>query len=75
MQIYIPLEGSRSNLVQTAWALLGLIHAGQVFFYLIIDPIHIKLKVKYLYITITTYITTNFEISIFRFLILLYRQK
>ncbi|KEH33351.1 beta-amyrin synthase [Medicago truncatula] len=28
-KIYIPLEGSRSNLVQTAWALLGLIHAGQ----------------------------------------------
>ena len=54
MQIYIPLEGSRSNLVQTAWALLGLIHAGQVCFYLIIDPLHYKLKVKYLYITITT---------------------
>ncbi|XP_020865831.1 lupeol synthase 5 [Arabidopsis lyrata subsp. lyrata] len=28
-QRYIPLEGNRSNLVQTAWAMLGLIHAGQ----------------------------------------------
>ncbi|XP_044490766.1 beta-amyrin synthase-like isoform X2 [Mangifera indica] len=27
---YIPLEGNRSNLVQTAWAILGLIHGGQV---------------------------------------------
>ncbi|RDY07321.1 Beta-amyrin synthase, partial [Mucuna pruriens] len=27
---YIPLEGGRSNIVQTAWALMGLIHAGQV---------------------------------------------
>ncbi|XP_010537756.1 PREDICTED: camelliol C synthase-like isoform X2 [Tarenaya hassleriana] len=26
---YIPLEGERSNLVQTAWAMMGLIHAGQ----------------------------------------------
>ncbi|KAL3753876.1 hypothetical protein ACJRO7_001167 [Eucalyptus globulus] len=26
---YIPLEGNRSNLVQTAWAVMGLIHAGQ----------------------------------------------
>nr|UAK14939.1 oxidosqualene synthase 5 [Iberis amara] len=26
---YIPLEGNRSNLVQTAWAIMGLIHAGQ----------------------------------------------
>lgn len=26
---YIPLEGNRSNLVQTAWALMGLLHAGQ----------------------------------------------
>ncbi|CAM8990204.1 unnamed protein product [Rhodiola kirilowii] len=26
---YIPLNGNKSNLVQTAWALLGLIHAGQ----------------------------------------------
>jgi hypothetical protein len=30
MQIYVPLEGSQSNIVQTAWALMGLIHAGQV---------------------------------------------
>ncbi|MCI23178.1 beta-amyrin synthase, partial [Trifolium medium] len=30
MQIYVPLEGSHSNIVQTAWALMGLIHAGQV---------------------------------------------
>ena len=30
MQIYIPLEGSQSNIVQTAWALMALIHAGQV---------------------------------------------
>ncbi|KAJ4839449.1 Amyrin synthase lup2, partial [Turnera subulata] len=28
-KIYTPLEGHRSNLVQTAWAMLGLIHAGQ----------------------------------------------
>ncbi|KAK7243446.1 hypothetical protein RIF29_38242 [Crotalaria pallida] len=28
-KIYIPLEGSRSNLVNTAWALMGLINAGQ----------------------------------------------
>ncbi|KAF2321470.1 hypothetical protein GH714_000014 [Hevea brasiliensis] len=26
---YVPLEGSRSNLVHTAWALMGLIHGGQ----------------------------------------------
>ena len=30
MQEYVPLEGNRSNLVQTAWAMMGLIHAGQV---------------------------------------------
>ncbi|KAH1238174.1 Beta-amyrin synthase [Glycine max] len=28
-KIYVPLEGSRSNVVHTAWALMGLIHAGQ----------------------------------------------
>jgi hypothetical protein len=27
---YVPLEGNRSNLVHTAWAMMGLIHAGQV---------------------------------------------
>ncbi|KAF7844818.1 beta-amyrin synthase [Senna tora] len=26
---YVPLEGRRSNVVQTAWAMMGLIHAGQ----------------------------------------------
>ncbi|XP_044490529.1 beta-amyrin synthase-like [Mangifera indica] len=26
---YIPLEGNRSNLVHTAWAIMGLIHGGQ----------------------------------------------
>ncbi|PRQ51835.1 putative beta-amyrin synthase [Rosa chinensis] len=26
---YIPLEGNRSNLVHTAWAMMGFIHAGQ----------------------------------------------
>ncbi|KAG9143884.1 hypothetical protein Leryth_016083 [Lithospermum erythrorhizon] len=26
---YIPLEGNRSNLVHTAWAMMGLIHSGQ----------------------------------------------
>ncbi|KAF8037356.1 hypothetical protein BT93_B0309 [Corymbia citriodora subsp. variegata] len=26
---YVPLEGNRSNLVHTAWAVMGLIHAGQ----------------------------------------------
>lgn len=25
MQTYVPLEGGRSNIVQTAWALMGLI--------------------------------------------------
>ncbi|CAA7022137.1 unnamed protein product [Microthlaspi erraticum] len=29
LQRYIPLEGNRSNLVQTAWAMMGLINAGQ----------------------------------------------
>lgn len=29
-QEYVPLEGNRSNLVHTAWAMMGLIHAGQV---------------------------------------------
>ncbi|KAK7407548.1 hypothetical protein VNO78_09501 [Psophocarpus tetragonolobus] len=28
--MYVPLEGNRSNVVQTAWALMALIHAGQV---------------------------------------------
>ncbi|PRQ51838.1 putative beta-amyrin synthase [Rosa chinensis] len=28
-ETYIPLEGNRSNLVHTAWAMMGLIHAGQ----------------------------------------------
>ncbi|KAK2971631.1 hypothetical protein RJ640_003451, partial [Escallonia rubra] len=27
---YIPLEGNRTNLVQTSWAMLGLMHTGQV---------------------------------------------
>ncbi|KAI3523227.1 hypothetical protein L1887_01285 [Cichorium endivia] len=27
---YVPLEGGRSNLVQTAWALMGLIHSRQM---------------------------------------------
>ncbi|KAL9459827.1 hypothetical protein AB3S75_003102 [Citrus x aurantiifolia] len=27
---YIPLDGNRSNLVQTAWAMMSLIHAGQM---------------------------------------------
>ncbi|XP_024032006.1 beta-amyrin synthase-like [Morus notabilis] len=26
---FVPLEGNRSNLVQTAWAMMSLIHAGQ----------------------------------------------
>ncbi|XP_058750332.1 mixed-amyrin synthase-like isoform X1 [Vicia villosa] len=29
-KIYVPLEGSQSNIVQTSWAIMGLIHAGQV---------------------------------------------
>ncbi|KAI4334871.1 hypothetical protein L6164_013578 [Bauhinia variegata] len=29
-KIYVPLEGNRSNVVQTAWAMMGLIHTGQV---------------------------------------------
>ncbi|XP_055960124.1 lupeol synthase-like [Mercurialis annua] len=28
-KIYTPLEGKRSNIVYTAWAMLGLIHSGQ----------------------------------------------
>ncbi|XP_054794598.1 beta-amyrin synthase-like isoform X1 [Prosopis cineraria] len=27
---FVPLEGNRSHVVQTAWAMIGLIHAGQV---------------------------------------------
>ena len=30
MQKYVPLEGSRSNVAQTAWAMMGLMYAGQV---------------------------------------------
>ena len=30
IQEYVALEGNRSNLVHTAWAMMGLIHAGQV---------------------------------------------
>ncbi|CAM8996915.1 unnamed protein product [Rhodiola kirilowii] len=26
---YVPLDGNRANLVQTAWALMGLLHGGQ----------------------------------------------
>ncbi|KAK7350341.1 hypothetical protein VNO77_08857 [Canavalia gladiata] len=29
-KIYIPLEGHKSNVVQTAWGLMALIHSGQV---------------------------------------------
>lgn len=29
MQVYVPLDGNRANLVQTAWALMGLLHSGQ----------------------------------------------
>lgn len=29
MQRYVALEGERSNLLQTAWAMMGLIHTGQ----------------------------------------------
>ncbi|CAK8541383.1 unnamed protein product [Lathyrus sativus] len=27
--LYVPLEGNRSNVVHTSWALMGLIHASQ----------------------------------------------
>ncbi|RVX10780.1 Beta-amyrin synthase [Vitis vinifera] len=30
VQVYVHLEGDRTNLVQTAWCLMGLIEAGQV---------------------------------------------
>jgi hypothetical protein len=30
IQEYTPLDGNRSNLVQTAWTMVGLIRAGQV---------------------------------------------
>ncbi|XP_052735438.1 beta-amyrin synthase-like isoform X2 [Vigna angularis] len=29
LKTYVPLEGDRSHVTQTAWALLGLLHAGQ----------------------------------------------
>jgi len=32
MKMYVPLEGNRSNIAQTAWVLIALIHSGQVFF-------------------------------------------
>ncbi|KDP36999.1 hypothetical protein JCGZ_06055 [Jatropha curcas] len=41
---YVPLEGERSNLVQTAWALMGLIHGGQGE----IDPAPLHLAAKLL---------------------------
>ncbi|XP_048233506.1 lupeol synthase-like isoform X2 [Ricinus communis] len=41
---YVPLEGNRSNLVHTAWALMGLIHAGQAQ----IDPAPLHLAAKLL---------------------------
>ncbi|EEF35089.1 Cycloartenol synthase, putative [Ricinus communis] len=28
-KVYVPFEGNRSNLVQTAWAMMGLIYGGQ----------------------------------------------
>jgi hypothetical protein len=28
-QEYTEIEGNKSNVVQTAWAMMGLIHAGQ----------------------------------------------
>ncbi|KAL8139689.1 hypothetical protein V2J09_005710 [Rumex salicifolius] len=43
-RVYTNLEGNRSNLVQTSWALLALIKAGQVE----IDPTPIKNGVKLL---------------------------
>ncbi|KAL5731423.1 beta-amyrin synthase [Ranunculus cassubicifolius] len=30
LEVYTPLDGNRSNLVQTAWAMMALIHAGQI---------------------------------------------
>ncbi|XP_050873969.1 mixed-amyrin synthase-like isoform X3 [Lathyrus oleraceus] len=30
LEIYVPLERSQSNIVQTSWAIMGLIHAGQM---------------------------------------------
>ena len=29
-EVYTPLDGNRTNLVQTSWAMLGLMSAGQV---------------------------------------------
>lgn len=31
-EVYTPLDGNRTNLVQTSWAMLGLMLCGQVFF-------------------------------------------
>lgn len=28
-KVYVPIDGNRANLVQTAWALMGLLHGGQ----------------------------------------------
>ena len=30
IQKYTPLEGNQSNLIQTGWTLMGLLHSGQV---------------------------------------------
>lgn len=35
-EVYIPLSGNHTNLVQTSWAMLGLMSAGQVSFSIII---------------------------------------
>ena len=32
MKTYVGLEGNRSHVVQTAWALMALINGGQVLF-------------------------------------------
>lgn len=32
-EVYTPLDGNRTNIVQTAWAMLGLMSSGQVSLY------------------------------------------
>ena len=50
VQEYVPLEGNRSNLVQTAWAMMGLIHAGQVSLLFKNGSLHIDIVLSYVFL-------------------------